>query len=155
MHATAVGVVEEEDVAVLEPDRRIVGVVLEDVLHRSVVEEGVQDDAGRHPGKVTLRREHADAEVARLQHLRHAQVLADVATVIDDRVELVEEDLEVDLVEPSCPRQLELGRRFEHVAGQHLGIDARALLQQWAGEVGDSRLEIEVGDVDELLDLGH
>ena len=125
VHATTVGIVEEEDVAVLEPDSRVVGVVLEDVLDGTVVKQRMEHDAGRHPRQVTFRREHTDTEVACLQRLGHRQVLAHVSAVVDDRVELVQEDGQIDAVESIGPGQLQFGRFLEHFPHEHLGIDAR------------------------------
>ena len=149
VHAAGVGVVEEEDVAVGQPHGRIVDVVLEHVLDRAVMQQSVQDHSGGHAGQISLGGEDAHTEVAGLQHLGHAQVLAHVAAVVDYRVELVQEDLEVDRVEAALASQFPLGGGLQHLAVQHFGVEPGPGLHEGATEAGDALVEAHGGHIQE------
>ena len=61
----------------------------------------------------------------------------------------MQEDLEVDGVEAPLAGQLQLGGGLQHLAVQHLGVEAGAGLHQGATEAGDPVVEAHVGHIKE------
>ena len=116
--------VEEEDVAVGEPDRGIVAVVFQDVFELGVVEQGVEVDAGAHDDGVALRGEDAAVHVAGDDPFRDRERHVDVARLLDDRRQLVGQDVGVDVVQQRHAAPLDVGDRLQPAADQ-LRVAAR------------------------------
>ena len=116
--------VEEEDVAVGEPDRGVVPVIFQDVFELGVVEQGVEVDAGPHHHRIARGGEDAAVHVAGDDPFRDRKRHVDVARLLDDRRQLVGQDVGVDVVQERHAAPLDVGHRLQPAADQ-LGIAAR------------------------------
>ena len=62
----------------------------------------------------------------------------------------MQEDLEVDRVEAALPGQLQLGGLLQHLAVQHLGVEAGTGLHEGAPEAGYPLVEAHGSHVQQL-----
>ena len=103
-------VIEEEDVALVEPNGGVVPVVLEDELGLGVVEQRVEVDAGGRDRQVAAGGEDGSGHVAREDDVGDREVLPDLARLFHDGQHLVVEDLEFDVREEVVSRRLDRAR---------------------------------------------
>ena len=124
MDAAGELLVEEEYVAVRESDRGIVPVVFQDVFELGVVEQGMEIDAGPHHHRIARGGEDAAIHVAGDDPFRDRERHVDVARLLDDRRQLVGQDVGVDVVQQRHAAPLDVGDRLQPAADQ-LRVAAR------------------------------